>query len=81
MIDWLEMVGVKKGLEYSTLEIAITILDQYLLESVRKSNRPNMKSNIYLLGITCIWIATKYFEIVPLRLAQIEDDLGHFKFS
>lgn len=33
----------------------------------------------FFISITCLWIASKYFEIIPLRLFQVKAELAHYR--
>lgn len=57
VIDWLVDVSVKLKLASETLFLAVNYLDRYLaMTSIGRSS-------VQLLGITCLWIASKYEEI------------------
>ncbi len=54
LIDWLVDVHNSFGMQQRTLQLAYRILDNYLVR--RESNR----SELQLVGITCLWMASKY---------------------
>lgn len=81
MIDWMEIVFSMIRMSESTLEVAVTIMDYYLLESVRKYNKTGLKKDIYLIGITSIWIASKSNDLTPISVVLVEGEMGHYKFS
>jgi hypothetical protein len=36
---------------------------------------------LYLIGMTCIFMATKFEEVAPLSIKQVEKTLGHNKHT
>jgi hypothetical protein len=67
LIDWLVDVHTSFGLQQPTLHLAYKYLDCYL--SAKECNRAHLQ----LVGITCLWIASKYEEIYPPRLKVFVD--------
>lgn len=67
LIDWLVDVHTSFNLSQRTLHLAYKFLDGYLC--VREANR----SDLQLIGIVCLWIASKYEEIYPPRLRVFVD--------
>ena len=62
LIDWLVEVHLKFKLLQETLFLTINIIDRFL-ERVTLS-----KSKLQLLGVTALFIASKYEEIYPPEL-------------
>ena len=44
-------------------------------------NHPIPKDHLYLIGITSIWITSKYLEVYHLNLNHIYEALGKKKFE
>ena len=62
--------------EDHTLFLAVHIMDMYLYK-----NTSVMKSDdIHLLGLTCIFIASKFEDIIPIRMDSIVNKIGHKTF-
>lgn len=61
-----------------TLYRAIIILDLYLKRNKEKSVD---KQSIHLIGITCMYIATKYEDIYPIRLHDFVHIIGYSKYT
>ena len=59
LIDWLVDVHQSFKLKEETLQLAILYLDEF------QRIRTVSKDSYQLLGITCLWIASKYEEIYP----------------
>lgn len=64
LIDWLVDVHLSFGLKEETLQLAIMYLEEY------QAQRYIEKDNYQLVGITCLWIASKYEEIYPPNLKK-----------
>eukprot|EP00658_Telonema_sp_P-2_P032482 TRINITY_DN24047_c0_g1_i3.p1 TRINITY_DN24047_c0_g1~~TRINITY_DN24047_c0_g1_i3.p1 ORF type:complete len:367 (-),score=57.17 TRINITY_DN24047_c0_g1_i3:310-1410(-) len=61
LVDWLVDVAIEFRLSNSTLALTSSVLDRYLTE------REIEKKQLQLLGVTCMWIASKMEEVsVPL---------------
>jgi cyclin B len=66
LVDWLVDVHRKFKLRSTTLFMAINILDRYM--QITSESIP--KSKFQLLGITSLFIASKYEEIYPPGLGD-----------
>ncbi|EAR88519.2 amine-terminal domain cyclin (macronuclear) [Tetrahymena thermophila SB210] len=77
MVDW--MIEVMKSYKCSeeTYFMAVRIMDSFL-EKCKQKKSP---LDIHLIGVTCIFIASKYEEIYPLRIQIIEERISHNKLS
>lgn len=64
LIDWLIDVHMKFKLTTETLFLAVYILDRYLTKN--QINREKFQ----LLGITCLFLASKYEDIYPPELKE-----------
>lgn len=64
LVDWLIEVGEEFRLCADTLFLAVNYIDRFL--SVHKVTR----SQLQLVGVTCIWIAAKYEEIYPPNVKE-----------
>ena len=77
MVDWMvEVFSVNKS-EPGTLELAVHIMDAYIF-STEKTLKD---SDIHLIGLCSIYIASKMEEKIPLRLTHIVNNLGKNTFS
>jgi hypothetical protein len=52
-------------------------MDQFL----QKTKNPQEVSDLHLIGVTCMFMASKYEEIYPLRLSVVHEKIGHKKLS
>ena len=64
LVDWLVDVHQSFGLKEETLHLAILYLDEF------QKSRHISKEDYQLVGITCLWIASKYEEIYPPHLKK-----------
>ncbi|EGR33582.1 n-terminal domain protein [Ichthyophthirius multifiliis] len=64
LVDWLVEIHLQFRLLPETLHLTIYIIDKYL--SIKKIE----KSQLYLLGITSLYISSKYEEIYPPSIEQ-----------
>lgn len=77
MVDWMiEVFSVFRS-DPGIFEFAVHLMDHYL-DSTQKiiSN-----SDIHLLGLTCIYIASKCEDIIPFPMNIIYNDIGHKCFD
>lgn len=59
LVDWLVEVAEEYKLCADTLYLSVNYIDRFL------SIHPVQRSNLQLVGISCMWIASKYEEIYP----------------
>ena len=45
------------------------------------SEKSHNLNDLHIIGVTCIFIASKYNEIYPLRLKTIVEKIGHYKIT
>ncbi|XP_034651883.1 G2/mitotic-specific cyclin-B isoform X1 [Drosophila subobscura] len=60
LIDWINEVHLQFHLAAETFQLAVAIIDRYL-QVVKNTKR----SNLQLVGVTALFIATKYEELFP----------------
>jgi len=75
MIDWMiEVLGSYKSSE-QTFFIAVSLMDLFL----QKTNTVHDVTDLHLVGVTCMFMASKYEEIYPLRLKVVYEKIAHKK--
>jgi len=77
MVDWMIEVLVVYHSDEPTLFLAVHIMDQYFA----KSKAALSNNDVHLIGITCLFIASKMEDIIPLRMSHVRSKIGHNKFS
>ena len=65
LIDWMVDVHASFQLKEQTLYLALSYLNEFESKSASFS-----KEDYQLVGITCLWIASKYEEIYPPRMSN-----------
>ena len=65
LVDWLVGVHWKFNLVPETLYLSISTMDRYLAQKVVT------RAKLQLVGITSLWIASKYEEIYPPELCDL----------
>ena len=77
MLDWMVEVTSSYKLSSSAYFKGVHIMDRYFhLEAAKL-----VPSQLHLIGITCMWIASKMDEVRPLRIKTVFERIGHKKFS
>lgn len=77
MVDWMiEVFSVNKS-EPGTLELAVHIMDAYILNTKKTLE----DSDIHLIGLASIYISSKIEEKIPLRLTHVVNNLGKNTFT
>ena len=77
MIDWMVEVFSANNSEPGTLELAVHIMDTYILNTEKTLK----DSDIHLLGLCSIYIASKMEEKIPMRLYHIVKYIGQNEFT
>lgn len=77
MIDWMFEVFSNYNSEPRTFYLSAYLFDLYLFKSTHLIS----DSDIHLIGITCIYIASKMEDISPLQMKHIKTSIAHDKFS
>jgi hypothetical protein len=77
LLDWVMTVSSKLELREETLFTAIEIFDKILIAYKFKLSVNDM----HLVGIVSLFLASKYEEVVPIRLQTLIEKIGHSKFS
>lgn len=77
MVDWMiEVVSCFKCDE-NVFFNAVNLMDEYLsLEYV-----PLCSSDLHLIGVTCMFLSSKCYDLTPIRLETICDRIAHKKLS
>ena len=77
MVDWMLEVFTAYKCEPRTFELAVNIMDRYILMTKKKLK----DDNIHLLGLASIYIASKMEEKIPMRLYHIVKYIGQNEFT
>lgn len=77
MIDWMVEVFYIVNSDPRTFECAVHIMDRY----IQRTKKIIYDTDIYLIGLTCIYISSKLMDDTPLQLIYISKNIGKGKFS
>ncbi|CAD8114516.1 unnamed protein product [Paramecium sonneborni] len=67
-LNWLIEITYAYQMNYSTFFIVCSILDEY-----QKKTQNISRDNLHLTGVSCIYLASKFNDVIPLRLDQAID--------
>lgn len=76
MIDW--MIEVLTNFKFidESFFLAVSIMDRF----TKKKNESLAISNLHLIGITSMYIASKFEDLYPMRMKLAYEKIGHKKF-
>ena len=75
MVDWMIEVLTNFKCEDQTFFLAISLLDRYL-----KNKRECQEiADLHIMGVTTMFIASKYEDIYPLKMKMIFEKIAHKK--
>jgi len=77
MVDWMVEVLTNFQCNDPTFFLSISLMDRYLKRSTEKL----LSNDIHLIGVTCMFIASKFEDIYPMRMKTIYEKIGHKKLS
>ena len=77
MVDWMVEVFSVYKCDPGTFELAVHIMDSFFSKTRKKLK----DDDIHLIGLTCIYISSKFEDMVPLRMSHIAKSIGHSTFS
>ena len=78
MVDWMLEIIKAFELDDDTFILSVNIMDYYIAneKSIRLKD-----DDIHLIGMCCIFLASKIEDIIPLRMSNIVNEIGHRRFS
>jgi len=77
MIDWMIEVLSAYNSDPQTFSLSVQLLDMY----IARTSNVLTNNDIHLLGVCCMYIASKMEDIVPLRMNHVKSKISHNKFS
>lgn len=77
MIDWMYEVLITYKMSEQTFFLSVQYMDRYIAESTKTLDLPQL----HLIGITCMFIASKYEDMDPLYMQTIVFRIGHHRFT
>jgi cyclin A len=75
MVDWMIEVLTNFKCEDQTFFLAVSLLDRYL------KNKDSVQeiADLHLMGVTAMFIASKYEDIHPLKMKMVFEKISHKK--
>jgi hypothetical protein len=77
MVDWMVEVLTTFKTSDQTFFLAVNILDRYF----KDTDRVLGGGDLHLSGIVCMFIASKYEDVIPLLMRTVINKIGHSKFE
>lgn len=77
MIDWMIEVLCSYKCTDMTFFVAVNYMDMYF----QRTNIKHELNDLHLIGVSSMYVATKYEEISPLRISVMHSKISHGKFS
>ena len=72
MVDWMIEVLSNFKSDDNTFFLAVNVMDAYF-----KSTKNKLPEELHLIGVTSMFIASKYQDLIPLRLNIVEEKISH----
>ena len=77
MVDWMiEVLSAYKA-DTQTLFLSVILMDMY----IKKSQQVLDNSHVHLLGVTCMYMMSKYEDVIPIRISSVYHKISHKAFS
>lgn len=77
MIDWMIEVLTNFKCDDQTFFLAVSLLDRYFKN---KQERREI-SDLHIIGVTTMFIASKYEDIYPLKMKMVFEKIAHRKLA
>ena len=77
MVDWMIEVLTSFNCSDKTFFLAIRIMDQYLKQTETKK----LTDDLHLIGVTSMFLASKYEDVYPLHMKVIYEKIAHKKLE
>lgn len=77
MIDWMIEVLTNFKCDDQTFFLAVSLLDRYF-----KAKTETLEiANLHIIGVTTMFIASKYEDIYPLKMKMVHEKIAHAKLA
>lgn len=77
LVDWLFEVLYAYKCDEPTFYMTMHLFDAYLFKCQKKLTN----SDIHLIGITCLYVSSKFEDYIPLDMNTVRNKIAHGKFS
>lgn len=75
MVDWMVEVMSSYNCHDTTFFFSVHLMDKFY----HKLDFPSEANDVHPTGITCMFIASKYEEVYPIKLKTVFSKIGHSK--
>ena len=75
MIDWMIEVLTNFKCDDQTYFLAVSLLDRYL----KGKQETREISDLHIMGVTTMFVASKYEDIYPLKMKMVYEKIAHKK--
>ena len=77
MVDWMYEIFASYHSEPRTFFLSVYIMDTFLCRTFYSVSN----QEVHLLGLSCIYIASKMEDLIPIHLSHIVSKIGYNKFT
>ena len=77
MIDWMIEVLTNFKCDDQTFFLAVSLLDRYF----KAKTETREISDLHIIGVTAMFIASKYEDIYPLKMRMVFEKIAHKKLA
>lgn len=77
MIDWMIEVLTNFKCDDQTFFLAVSLLDRYF----KNKKEQRQISDLHIIGVTTMFIASKYEDIYPLKMKMVFEKIAHKKLA
>lgn len=77
MVDWMIEVLTNFKCDDQTFFLAISLMDRFF----KSSPRELQIQDLHIIGVSCMFIASKYEDIYPLKMKMVFEKIAHKKIS
>lgn len=77
MIDWMIEVLTNFKCDDQTFFLAVSLIDRYFKESKDQK----LLSELHITGVTCMFVASKFEDIYPLKMKTVYEKIAHQKIE
>ncbi len=80
MVDWMIEVLTNYRCDQSTFFEAVNLMDRYF-KTAGEKGKCLLPEELHIIGVTSMFLASKYQDIYPLRLRIVHEKIAHKKLS
>jgi hypothetical protein len=77
MIDWMIEVLTNFKCDDQTFFLAVSLMDRYF----KGCNEIKQICDLHLIGVTCMFVASKFEDIYPLKMKTVFEKIAHKKIE